>query len=80
MWKEAGGILLLGDAIIGHPPGFLGLIPEHKLDNSSKLKRSLNKLLEYDFSVLKLCDGDPVLSGGKPKVAEFLKALAETEK
>jgi glyoxylase-like metal-dependent hydrolase (beta-lactamase superfamily II) len=72
---EAGGILLPGDAIIGHPPGFLGLIPEHKLDNSAKLERSLNKLLEYDFSVLLLCDGHPVLSGGKPKVAEFLKAL-----
>jgi glyoxylase-like metal-dependent hydrolase (beta-lactamase superfamily II) len=70
--RETGGILLLGDAIIGHPPGALGLIPEHKLDNPSKLKQSLCKLLDYDFDVLLLCDGQPVLSGGKLKVSEFL--------
>ena len=29
--RELGGILLLGDAIIGHPPAALGLIPEQKL-------------------------------------------------
>jgi glyoxylase-like metal-dependent hydrolase (beta-lactamase superfamily II) len=78
--RDVGGILLLGDAIIGHPPGSLGLIPEHKLDNPSKLKQSLKKVLEYEFDVLLLCDGQPVLSGGKPKVTEFLKTLAGTEK
>jgi glyoxylase-like metal-dependent hydrolase (beta-lactamase superfamily II) len=70
--RELGGILLLGDAIIGHPPGALGLIPEHKLDNPSKLKQSLCKILDYDFDVLLLCDGQPVLRGGKLKVSEFL--------
>jgi glyoxylase-like metal-dependent hydrolase (beta-lactamase superfamily II) len=70
--RELGGILLLGDAIIGHPPGALGLIPEHKLDNPAKLKQSLQKVLDYDFDVLLLCDGQPVLRGGKLKVAEFL--------
>ena len=70
--RELGGILLLGDAIIGHPPGALGLIPEHKLDNPSKLQESLRKVLDYNFDVLLLCDGRPVLSGGKLKVAEFL--------
>jgi hypothetical protein len=59
-------------AIIGHPPGALGLIPEHKLDNPAKLKQSLKKVFDYDFDVLLLCDGRPVLSGGKLKVAEFL--------
>ena len=73
--REVGGILLLGDAIIGHPPGALGLIPEHKLDNRAQLQRSLCKLLDYDFEVLLLCDGHPVLTGGKEKVAEFLSRL-----
>jgi glyoxylase-like metal-dependent hydrolase (beta-lactamase superfamily II) len=72
---QMNGILLLGDAIIGNPPGALSLIPEPKIDDSSKLKRSLHKLLDYDFDVLLLCDGQPVLSGGKLKVAEFLNAL-----
>ncbi len=73
--REMGGILLLGDAIIGNPPGALSLIPEPKLDNSSKLKRSLRKLLDYDFDVLLLCDGQSVVTGGKRKVVEFLKTL-----
>ena len=74
--RETGGILLLGDAIIGNPPGALSLIPEPKLDDPAKLKRSLPKLLDYDFDVLLLCDGQPVLRGGKLKIAEFLKTLA----
>jgi hypothetical protein len=37
--EKMGGILLLGDAIIGNPPGALSLIPEPKLDDPSKLKR-----------------------------------------
>jgi glyoxylase-like metal-dependent hydrolase (beta-lactamase superfamily II) len=74
--REMGGILLLGDAIIGNPPGALSLIPEAKLDDPAKLKRSLPKLLDYDFDVLLLCDGQPVLRGGKLKIAEFLKTLA----
>ena len=73
--REMGGILLLGDAIIGNPPGALSLIPEPKLDDPPKLKRSLRKLLDYDFEVLLLCDGQPVLSGGKKKVSEFLNTL-----
>ena len=74
--REMGGILILGDAIIGNPPGALSLIPEPKLDDPSKLKRSLRKLLDCDFDVLLLCDGQPVLRGGKLKVAEFLDTLA----
>jgi glyoxylase-like metal-dependent hydrolase (beta-lactamase superfamily II) len=73
--RQRGGILLLGDAIIGHPPGLLGLIPEPKLDDASRLKRSLRKLLDYSFEVLLLCDGQSVLSGAKRKVAEFLNTL-----
>jgi glyoxylase-like metal-dependent hydrolase (beta-lactamase superfamily II) len=68
--REMGGILLLGDAIIGNPPGALSLIPEPKLDDPSKLKRSLRKLLVYDFDVLLLCDGQPVLRGGKQQPAQ----------
>jgi glyoxylase-like metal-dependent hydrolase (beta-lactamase superfamily II) len=74
--RELGGILLLGDAIIGNPPGSLSLIPEPKLDDPSNLKRSLRKLLDYDFEVLLLCDGQSVLRDGKSRVTEFLNALA----
>ena len=70
-----GGILLLGDAIIGNPPGALGLIPEQKLDDPLTLKKSLLKLLDYEFDALLLCDGQSVLSDAKRKVWEFLGTL-----
>ena len=73
--REIGGIVLLGDAIIGNPPGALGLIPEAKLDDSQTLKRSLLKLLDYEFDVLLLCDGRPVLRDAKRKVSEFLRTV-----
>ncbi len=60
---------------IGHPPGSLGLIPEHKLDNRALLKQSLRKLLNLDFDVLLLCDGEPVTSDAKSRVVEFVGNL-----
>ena len=73
--REIGGILLLGDAIIGNPPGQLSLIPESKLDDPLMLRQSLRKLFNFDFDVLLLCDGESILSNAKPKVAEFLNTL-----
>lgn len=73
--RQSGGIVLLGDAIIGNPPGALGLIPEPKLDDPQTLKKSLLKLLDYEFEVLLLCDGRSVLSDAKRKVSEFLSTF-----
>ena len=74
--RERGGILVLGDAIIGNPPGALGLIPQEKLDDPKTLRGSLPKILDYQFEVLLLCDGQPVLHDAKRKVGEFLSRLA----
>jgi glyoxylase-like metal-dependent hydrolase (beta-lactamase superfamily II) len=73
--RQRGGILVLGDAIIGNPPGALGLIPEEKLDDPKTLRESLPKILDYQFEVLLLCDGQPVLSNAKQKVRDFLERL-----
>src|ERR1700739_424644 len=74
--RDKGGILILGDAIIGNPPGALGLIPEEKLDDPKTLKASLPKILDYQFEVLLLCDGQPLLRDAKNKVSEFLSRLS----
>ncbi len=72
--KEVGGIVLLGDALIGHPAGHLRFVPEHKLDNPAQLKESLRKLLALEFEVLLLCDGHSVLKGARQTVEQFLSA------
>ena len=46
---QPGGILFLGDTIIGHPPGTLGFVRKAKLDNPLKLKQALRKLRDLDF-------------------------------
>jgi glyoxylase-like metal-dependent hydrolase (beta-lactamase superfamily II) len=74
--KEKGGILIVGDAIIGNPPGGLGLIPEEKVDDPKMLRGSLPKILEHNFEVLLLCDGQSVLNNAKQKVSEFLSRLS----
>jgi glyoxylase-like metal-dependent hydrolase (beta-lactamase superfamily II) len=73
--RDCGGIVLLGDAIIGHPPGALGLVPAAKLDNPAQLRQSLRKLLDLEFGVLLLCDGVSVPGGARAKVAAFLQTL-----
>ena len=70
--REVGGIVLLGDALIGHPAGFLRFVPKHKLDSPSQLKESLKKLLSLKFEVLLLCDGHSLLKGARQKVEQFL--------
>lgn len=70
--KDVGGIVLLGDALIGHPAGKLRFVPEHKLDNPAQLKESLQKLLALNFDVLLLCDGHSILKTAHQKVQYFL--------
>jgi glyoxylase-like metal-dependent hydrolase (beta-lactamase superfamily II) len=70
--KKLGGIVLLGDALIGHPSGHLRFVPEHKLDNSAQLKESLQKLLALKFEVLLLCDGHSILKDARKAVERFL--------
>ena len=72
--KSVGGIVLLGDALIGHPAGKLRFVPENKLDNPAQLKESLKKLLALEFDVLLLCDGHSLLKAARQKVEQFLTA------
>jgi hypothetical protein len=39
--------------------------------------RSARKLSQLDFDALLLCDGEPVVSAGKQRLAEFVSAAAQ---
>ena len=75
-WPER-GILILGDAAVGNPPGALSLLPEDKLDEPARLHESLRRLLEIDFDCLLLGDGVPILRGAKAKLAELVESFPE---
>ena len=64
--------LIVGDVVIGDPPGELSTYPEKVIDDMEELHRSAARLLEYDFDALLLCDGEPIVRGGKQKLREFV--------
>jgi hypothetical protein len=70
--------LVVGDVVIGVPPGELSTYPEKVIDDMEELHRSAAKLLEYDFDALLLCDGEPITTGGKQKLEEFVKDAAKS--
>ncbi len=65
-------LLIVGDAVIGNPPGELSLLRERVMDDPALLRRSVRQLLELDFDTVLVGDGVPVLQGAR----ERLRALA----
>jgi glyoxylase-like metal-dependent hydrolase (beta-lactamase superfamily II) len=61
-------ILIVGDAVIGNPPGQLGLLREKVMDDPPRLRASVRQLLELDFDTLLVGDGTPVLHDAKARL------------
>ena len=72
-WPER-KILIVGDAVVGDPPGKCKLLPEKVVDDPARLRASVRSLLELDFDILLPGDGAPILQGAK----ERLRELSET--
>jgi glyoxylase-like metal-dependent hydrolase (beta-lactamase superfamily II) len=70
------GALIVGDLVIGVPPGELSTYPDEVIDDRDELRRSAARLLDYDFDALLLCDGRPLPTGGKEKLREFVERSA----
>ncbi len=72
-WPER-KILLVGDAVVGDPPGNCKLLPDKVVDDPPRLRDSARGLLALDFDILLVGDGVPILGGAK----ERLRQLVET--
>ena len=70
-WEER-GLLIVGDAIIGNPPGRCGVLPEKVMDDPLQLKQSIENLLAFDFDKLLVGDGVSILSGAKDRLRELV--------
>ncbi|MBI4249437.1 MAG: hypothetical protein HY611_08030 [Elusimicrobia bacterium] len=71
LWKER-KILIVGDAVTGHPAGSIGLVKKH-LGRAAVLEE-IKKLPALDFDTLLVGDGEPFLSGGKQALKTFLES------
>ena len=70
-WPER-GILVVGDACVGNPPGACGLLPEKVIDDVVSLKVSLAGLATVDFDALLLGDGVALTTGGRAALAALV--------
>ena len=68
------GCLILGDSLIGKPPGQLNLLPADKFADVSKAKESLKRLLKYNFDAVLVGDGTSILTGAKEAVRRAIEA------
>ena len=70
--QQGKGILIVGDAIIGHPAGTLRLLPPEKYADISQAREGLRRLLKYNFESLLVGDGDSIMTETKPILEQTL--------
>lgn len=70
-WRER-ALLLVGDALIGNPPGHCTLLREKVLDDPARLRASVETLLALEFDTLLVGDGVAILTGAHERVAELV--------
>jgi glyoxylase-like metal-dependent hydrolase (beta-lactamase superfamily II) len=76
LWPDR-GILIVGDAIIGNPPGRCGLLPERVMDDPARLRGRVRKLLDLDFDILLVGDGEPILRDAKARLKELVETFPD---
>jgi glyoxylase-like metal-dependent hydrolase (beta-lactamase superfamily II) len=73
-WPER-RILIVGDAVIGNPPGSCALLRERVLDDPARLRNSVRELLALDFDTLLVGDGESILSGAARKLRDLVESF-----
>jgi glyoxylase-like metal-dependent hydrolase (beta-lactamase superfamily II) len=68
-------LLIVGDAVIGNPPGRLSLLSERVMDDPARLRASVRRLLELDFDAVLVGDGVPIREGGRERLRELVAEI-----
>ena len=66
--QQGKGVLIVGDALLGKPPGMLSLLPAEKYADAAKAKAGLRRLLKYQFDAILVGDGASILAEAKAAV------------
>ena len=70
-WPER-RILIVGDAVIGAPPGHCRLLRDKVLDDPAQLRDSVRRLLALDFDTLVVGDGAAITGGAQERLRELV--------
>ncbi len=76
LWPDR-GILIVGDAIIGNPPGQCGVLPERVMDDPARLRESLRNILNLDFRILLVGDGKSILGNARTRLKELVETFSD---
>jgi glyoxylase-like metal-dependent hydrolase (beta-lactamase superfamily II) len=74
-WSEM-RLLIVGDAVIGNPPGHCGLLRDAVMDEPLRLRESVRGLLDLDFDILLVGDGEPILQDAKARLKELVATFS----
>ena len=64
--------IILGDALIGNPPGRLNLLPADKFADVERAREGLKRLLDFPFDAVLVGDGQSIPAGGREAVSQCL--------
>ncbi len=71
--QQGKGVLIVGDALIGKPPGSLAMLAAEKYADAGKAREGLRRLLKYNFDTILVGDGTSILTGAKQAVERLLQ-------
>jgi glyoxylase-like metal-dependent hydrolase (beta-lactamase superfamily II) len=74
LWPER-RCLIVGDAVVGDPPGHLKLLREKVMDDPSRLRRSIQQLLALDFDTILVGDGVSIIGDAKDRLKELVDSF-----
>ncbi len=74
LWPERKA-LIVGDAVVGNPPGHLSLLRERVMDDPARLRRSVQQLLALDFDTILVGDGVSVIGDAKQRLRELVDSF-----
>ncbi len=74
LWPERKA-LIVGDAVVGNPPGHLSLLRERVMDDPARLRRSVGQLLALDFDTILVGDGVSVIGDAKRRLGELVDSF-----
>jgi len=69
-------LLVVGDVLIGNPPGELGVLPERVMDDPAGLRDSVRSLLALDFDTVVVGDGVSVAANAKKELEKLVATFA----
>ena len=73
-WPER-NVLLVGDAVVGDPPGKCRLLPDKVVDDPARLRDTARELLSLDFDILLVGDGVPILQSAQERLRELVETF-----